>query len=131
MYREIKRGQYEHLNSDWTTETRYSPEISEQKKQDNLRAKGGDLKIGNDVEYANYLEYKVCVEKYAPGAILGEIKRKAYNFKPRFQKQPFTGTLKAVFSLPSPIKTCRSRKTRPSINMTGCSVQNARQEVKA
>ena len=36
VYREIKRGQYEHLNSDWTTETRYSPEISEQKKQDNL-----------------------------------------------------------------------------------------------
>ena len=45
VYREIKRGQYEHLNSDWTTETRYSPEISEQKKQDNLRAKGGFLKL--------------------------------------------------------------------------------------
>ena len=51
IYREIKRGQYEHLNTDWTTETRYSPDISEQKKQENLRAKGGDLKIGNDDTY--------------------------------------------------------------------------------
>ena len=89
VYREIKRGQYEHLNSDWTTETRYSPEISEQKKQDNLRAKGGDLKIGNDVEYANYLEYKVCVEKYAPGAILGEIKRKGLQFQTSISKTTF------------------------------------------
>ena len=89
VYREIKRGQYEHLNSDWTTETRYSPEISEQKKQDNLRAKGGDLKIGNDVEYANYLEYKVCVEKYAPGAILGEIKRNGLQFQTSISKTTF------------------------------------------
>ena len=36
IYRELKRGQYEHLNSDYTTEIRYSPDISEQKKQENL-----------------------------------------------------------------------------------------------
>lgn len=89
IYREIKRGQYEHLNSDWTTEMRYSPEISEQKKQEYLRAKGGDLKIGNDVEYANYLEYKVAVDKYAPGAILGEIKRKGLQFSTSISKTTF------------------------------------------
>ena len=27
VYRELKRGTYEHLNSDYTTEERYSPEI--------------------------------------------------------------------------------------------------------
>lgn len=89
IYREIKRGQYEHRNSDWTTEMRYSPEQSEKKKQDFLRAKGGDLKIGNDVEYANYLEYKVSVEKYAPGAILGEIKRKDMKFNTTISKTTF------------------------------------------
>lgn len=89
IYREIKRGQYEHLNSDWTTEMRYSPEISEQKKQEYLRAKGGDLKIGNDMEYANYLEYKVAVDKYAPGAILGEIKRKGLQFDTTISKTTF------------------------------------------
>lgn len=89
IYREIKRGQYEHRNTDWTTETRYSPEISEQKKQDFLRAKGGDLKIGNDMEYADYLEYKVAVDKYAPGAILGEIKRKGLKFNTSISKTTF------------------------------------------
>ena len=89
IYREIKRGQYEHRNSDWTTEMRYSPDISEKKKQDFLKAKGGDLKIGNDIEYANYLEYKVSVEKYAPGAILGEIKRKELKFNTTISKTTF------------------------------------------
>lgn len=31
IYRELKRGQYEHLNSDYTTEQRYSPDIAEEK----------------------------------------------------------------------------------------------------
>ena len=30
IYNELKRGQYEHLNSDYTTEIRYSPDIAEQ-----------------------------------------------------------------------------------------------------
>lgn len=76
IYNELARGQYEHLNSDYTTEMRYSPDIAEEKYQENLRAKGAGLKIGNDHEYANYLEYKVSVEKYAPGAILGGNKAK-------------------------------------------------------
>ena len=80
IYRELKRGVYEHLNSDYTTETRYSPDIAEEKYQENLRAKGAGLKIGTDREYAAYLEYKVSAEKYAPGAILGEIKRKGLQF---------------------------------------------------
>lgn len=89
VYREIKRGQYEHLNSDLTKELRYSPGISEEKKQRYLRAKGRELKIGNDIEYANYLEYKVAVEKYSPGAVLGEIKRKGIKFKTSISKTTF------------------------------------------
>lgn len=89
IYREIKRGQYEHRNSDLTTEKRYSPEISEKKKQDFLRAKGAGLKIDKDFDYANYLEYKVSVEKYAPGAVLGEIKRKGIRFNTSISKTTF------------------------------------------
>lgn len=89
IYNELKRGQYEHLNSDYTTEMRYSPDIAERKYQENLRAKGAPLKIGNDHEYATYLEYKVSVEKYAPGAILGEIKRKGLQFNTTISKQTF------------------------------------------
>lgn len=34
VYRELKRGTYEHLNSDYTTEERYSPEIAEARYQE-------------------------------------------------------------------------------------------------
>lgn len=86
IYREVKRGQYEHLNSDWTTEIRYSPDISEQKKQENLRAKGAGLKIGSDRAYAEYIEYKIRIEKYSPAAVLGEIKVKGIKFKTTVSK---------------------------------------------
>lgn len=81
VYRELKRGQYEHLNSDYTTEWRYSPDIAEQHKQDNLRAKGADLKIGKDHALAAHIEKKIGEEKYSPEAVLGEIKAKGLKFE--------------------------------------------------
>lgn len=86
IYRELKRGQYEHLNTDYTTEIRYSPDIAEQSYQENLRAKGAPLKIGNDHVYAEYIEYKISVEKYSPGAVLGEIRRKGIEFRTSISK---------------------------------------------
>jgi len=56
---ELKRGFYEHLNSDWTTEIRYSPDIAETRYQENLRAKGAGYKIGNDIAFAQFLEGKI------------------------------------------------------------------------
>ena len=75
IYRELKRGQYEHLNTDYTTEIRYSPDKSEEKKQEYLRAKGPALKIGNDMAFAKFIEYWISVEKYSPEAALGKIKQ--------------------------------------------------------
>ncbi|MCM1335899.1 MAG: helix-turn-helix domain-containing protein, partial [Eubacterium sp.] len=59
IYRELKRGTYTHLNSDLTTEERYSPEIAQQRYEENLRAKGADLKIADDHELAEYIEKKI------------------------------------------------------------------------
>ena len=53
IYRELKRCTYEHLNSDYTTETRYNPEGAQARYEANLRAKGPELKIGNDYELAD------------------------------------------------------------------------------
>ncbi len=86
IYRELKRGQYVHLNSDWTTDVRYSPDISERKKQTFLRAKGGELKIGSDRAFAEYIERKIIKEKYAPGALLGEMKAKGIKFSTSISK---------------------------------------------
>lgn len=81
IYREIKRGSYTHLNSDLTTEERYSPEIAEARYRENLSAKGGDLKIGNDYELATFIEKKIGDEGYSPAAVIGEIRRLGLPFK--------------------------------------------------
>lgn len=80
IYRELKRGTYEHLNSDYTMDTRYSADIAENKYREHLTAKGTGLKIGNDHEYAAYIEYMISVKKYSPDAVLGEIKCKGLKF---------------------------------------------------
>lgn len=74
IYNEIKRGQYEHLNSDYTREIRYSPDIAQQKADENLKARGTQLKIGNDLAYANYIEDRIINDDYSPAAVLGELK---------------------------------------------------------
>lgn len=81
IYREIKRGRYKHLNTDYTSEERYSPDIAEKKYRENLAAKGAELKIGSDLELSQYIENKIIKEKYSPAATLGEIKEKGIAFK--------------------------------------------------
>lgn len=80
IYNEIKRGQYERLNSDLTTETRYSPEIAEAAYRANLAAKGPDLKIGKDRRLADHIEDKIVNNGYSPAAVLGEIKTQGVQF---------------------------------------------------
>ena len=81
IYRELKRCTYEHLNSDYTTETRYNPEGAQARYEANLRAKGPELKIGNDYELADYLIAKIRDEKYSPEAAIGGAEVKGWPFK--------------------------------------------------
>lgn len=76
IYRELRRGTYTHLNSDLTTEERYSPEIAQQRYEDNLSAKGGDLKIGHDRVLADFIEDKICNDGYSPAAVAALIRAK-------------------------------------------------------
>ncbi len=74
IYNELKRGQYIHTNSDYTEEIRYSSDLAQRKAEENLKARGTQLKIGNDIRYANYIENKIINEDYSPAAVLGELK---------------------------------------------------------
>lgn len=73
IYNELKRGQYEHLNSDYTTEMRYSADLAQRKYEENLQVRGTQLKIGNDIKLAKYIEDKIINEEYSPDAIIGEL----------------------------------------------------------
>lgn len=82
IYNELKRGEYEWLDSDtWKTEMRYSPDIAQQKYEEGLKVRGTQLKIGNDIEFADYIEDKICNDGYSPEAVLGELKVKGNPFK--------------------------------------------------
>ncbi len=81
LYRELKRGCYKRLEgSTWLYKESYSSDIAEQKYRENLKCKGGPLKIGRDFKLANYIEHKICNEKYTPAAVLGEIKANGLKF---------------------------------------------------
>jgi len=98
IYRELKRGTYLHLNSDLTTETRYSPEIAQQRYEGNLAAKGAPLKIGNDYALAQYLEKKVAEDGYSPAAALASIELEGLEFSTTISTSTFYSYIeKGVF----------------------------------
>lgn len=138
IYRELNRGVYTHLNSDYTTEKRYSPDIAEKKYQESLRAKGAGLKIGNDHEYATYLEYKVSADKYAPGAILGEIKCKGLQFNTTISKTTFyryieDGVFLTITNKDLPVKRNKDKqkydRVKPSRAPRGKSIEKRPEEI--
>jgi IS30 family transposase len=71
--RELKRGEYTHTLSNLTTETRYSADLAQSKVDENLKNRGVQLKIGNDLEYANHLE-ELILGGLSPAAALGSMK---------------------------------------------------------
>lgn len=115
IYRELKRGQYEHLNSDYTTEMRYSPDIAHQKYKENLKAKGPELKIGNDIELADYIESRIANDGYSPEAVLGEIAQKEMSFRTTISKTTLyryidIGLFSTITNKSLPVKGRKNKK---------------------
>ena len=80
IYHELKRGYYMHRNTNWTETKKYSADIAQLSADINATAKGAPIKLGNDREFAKYVE-KMVKKGYSPGAILLEIKEKGLKFK--------------------------------------------------
>lgn len=80
IYKEIKRGQYEHRNSDYTTEMRYSPEIAQAYMNDVLAAKGPGLKINKEKAFADRIEEIIINDGYSPAAALAKVKEEGMTF---------------------------------------------------
>lgn len=137
IYRELKRGEYEHLNTDYTTEMRYSADLAEMKYRANLKEKGAGLKIGNDIAFANYIEQKIIKERYSPDAVLGEIKVKGMEFKTKISRSTLYSYIdKGIFLELSnrhlPVKKDkkdRKRQERPKRAPKGVSIEKRPAEV--
>ncbi|MDD6159994.1 MAG: IS30 family transposase [Oscillospiraceae bacterium] len=77
IYNELKRGAYMH-NVNYDYEERYSADKAQQIHKYNQTAKGRPLKIGNDHDYANFLEKKILNDRYSPAAALAAAQRAGY-----------------------------------------------------
>lgn len=78
IYNEIKRGLYPH-EMDYWTEWRYSADKGQDIHNKAQRHKGRPLKIGHDLEYANFLEHKILVDHYSPAAALAAARREGFS----------------------------------------------------
>lgn len=77
IYNELRRGRYVHTCHYWD-EYRYSADKAQQITTYNQTAKGRPLKIGRDHAYADFLERKICQDKYSPAAALAAARREGY-----------------------------------------------------
>ena len=75
IYREKERGMTKQMDSELREIYVYTADMADRKYRENLKAKGPELKIGNDRELADYLEQKMTDEKYSPEAALAAAKK--------------------------------------------------------
>lgn len=86
IYREIKRGVTLQRTSEWEDVMVYCPETAQRRYEENMAAKGPELKITNDHELAAYIEEKIRDEKYSPAAVLAKIKEEGRVFSVEISK---------------------------------------------
>ena len=70
IYYELSRGKCVQRTSDLIDREVYCPDVAERKYQEHLRAKGPDLKLGNDHAFASRVEDLIVNQGYSPAAAL-------------------------------------------------------------
>ena len=81
IYNEIKRGLCLQQKEGYIFREEYCAEVAERKYQENLRAKGPEIKLGRDHAFANFVERKIIEEHYSPGAVLAYIEAAGLEFE--------------------------------------------------
>jgi len=92
--REIQRGLRRHLTEEWEDIYVYDADVAEEKYQYNLKAKGPELKIGNDYQLVEYLENGIKKERKSPEILIAEIDRKGLKFKATICAKTVRNTIK-------------------------------------
>lgn len=81
VWREIKRGRYERLDGEtWELIEAYSPDIAHEKYREHMAAKGPQLKIGDDYEYASWIEKTIIENDCSPAALIGYARQQGKTF---------------------------------------------------
>lgn len=139
IYREIKRGEYIHRNSDYTEEVRYSSDKGQQTHDWNAQGKGKPLKIGNDVKLAEYIEQKIVEDKYSPEAALAAAETSGIEFNTTISVRTLyryidNGIFLKLTNKDLPVKGKKKKKNRKVQTQkrasAGESIENRPDEVK-
>lgn len=88
IYNELKRGEYDHIkvqDTFWYGKKyrhikSYSPNKAQDLYKKNMSLHGVEIKLGNDYEFADYIEKRIVDDGLTPLAVLGEIKKKGLCF---------------------------------------------------
>ena len=72
--RDIKQGLVKNLTTDLIEIYVYSAEVAQKKNEENETAKGTNLKIGNDMRLAEFIEKEIKEEKSSPEVIAYKVK---------------------------------------------------------
>lgn len=91
---EIKKGLVKNLTSELEEIWVYSADIAEEKYQYNLKAKGPNLKIGNDYELVKYIENGIKKERKSPEILIAEIEKKELKFKSKISAKTIRNMIK-------------------------------------
>ncbi len=81
IYREIKRGTVEMLDSQLRPYKKYCADTGQAIADRNKTEKGRNLKVGNDLEFMRFIETMVLKKKYSLEAILLHIEKHNLTFK--------------------------------------------------
>lgn len=99
IYKELNRGFYMHRNHDWTETKKYSADKAHSNARLMASGKGAPLKIGNDYEFAAFVE-KMIRKKYSPAAILAYINENNLKFNTKVCRCTLYSYIdKGVFSI--------------------------------
>ena len=137
VMREIKRGLTVQRDTNLVDREVYCAETAERKYQENLRAKGPDLKIGNDHELAEYIENKIADEGYSPQAALYKIEEDNLSFSVTLSKWTIykyidTGVFLSLTNKSLPMggkKKQKHDKVRPARAPKGDSIEDRPEEI--
>lgn len=81
VYNEVKRGLYDHLNSDYTITRKYSADKAQRYADFNRASQGAQPKVGNDYAFLQAIEKLILEEKKSPAAALMQIKKENRKFR--------------------------------------------------
>ena len=77
--RDIKQGLVKNLTTDLIEIYVYSAEVAQRKNEENETAKGTNLKIGNDMKLAEFIEKEIKEEKSSPEVIAYKVKNSKFS----------------------------------------------------